>query len=149
MKNLTNKEKGDNFENFVLSIINEEIDPKAERTPASGAKLFKGDIYSPKLNARIECKDHKQLSVGKWIEQLKQENRGEHNIGMIVFRDPKSPLISPTPYCLIDLSSLIQMTQSKALLAEIQSDKQENRQLIWKIERFVTNCKELIKELKK
>jgi hypothetical protein len=147
MKNKTTKEKGDQFEEFVLGIIQETVDTNAYITPRSGAGLEKGDLYSPGLNIKIECKDQKQLSMTQWIDQLKSENAGGHNIGMLVFNDPKAPEISPDPYCVLSLSDLtrIILDNNKVSVAP----KEDNRQLTWKINSLVSAAKALIKELNK
>jgi len=147
MKNKTTTEKGNEFEEVVLGILQETVDSKAYITPRSGAGLEKGDLYCPGLNMKIECKDHRQISMPQWIDQLKSENAGGHNIGMLVFNDPKAPEVSPDPYCVLSLSDLtrIILDNNKVSVAP----KEDNRKLIWKINSLVSAAKELIKELNK
>jgi len=52
---MSNKERGDKLENYVLSLLR-DYDMSCRRTIGSGAGKQKGDIYSPKFNLKIECK---------------------------------------------------------------------------------------------
>lgn len=147
MKAKTAKAKGNRFEQYVVEILNETIDPKARRTRASGAGFDKGDIYCPGLNWVIEAKNHKHLSILDWIEQNNKENAGEHNTAIVMFHNPKSPQTVMDAYCVVSLSDLIAIYQTGGNVVNI--DKTDNKQLNYKLERLNTSIKDVLKEIKR
>lgn len=62
------KAKGSSFERLICSYLAEAID--CERIPA-GATLDRGDLWTP--SAAIQCKNHRSLSLGAWLDQTRQQ----------------------------------------------------------------------------
>ena len=85
------KKKGWELENFIVHWLrNTKIDPKAIRTPGSGAGRFKGDIYTPNLPIVIECKNTAKFSP-KFLEQM-DANGMNWQEGVLIWHPPRRPM---------------------------------------------------------
>jgi hypothetical protein len=67
-----NKNKGSAFERLVVDYLAEVME--AERTIA-GARIDKGDIWTPPPSAVWQCKNHQQLSIGSWLRETQHQQR--------------------------------------------------------------------------
>ena len=64
------KAKGSAFERLVRDYLAESI--PCERIPA-GATEDRGDLWTPA--ACVQCKNHRSLSLGAWLQQTRQQQR--------------------------------------------------------------------------
>lgn len=64
------KAKGSAFERLIRDYLAEVI--PCERIPP-GATLDRGDLWTPQ--AAIQCKNHRSLSLGAWLDQTQQQQR--------------------------------------------------------------------------
>lgn len=141
------KMKGANFEKILVELF-KQLDPKAYRIFGSGAGLQKGDIYCPNRQWLIECKNHKHLTIVKWLDQVKLQ-ANDANLSMLVFKNPKSADVNPEPIVCISFEDLIRLCNGlegyKAPINEEYSPKQGNRELQY----TVNNAKVVLSKLLK
>lgn len=124
MKPRTAHAKGNAFERFIVEQF-KQLDNKTYRIFGSGAGLQKGDVYCPNLQWIIEAKNHKQLSIISWFEQLRRQGN-DANISMLAFKHPKSPDTNPEVIVCMSFDDLVRLTQDKAEIhQEIRPDSKE------------------------
>jgi hypothetical protein len=91
------KAKGSAFERLVCDYLAQAV--PCERIPA-GATLDRGDLWTP--SAAIQCKNHRTLSLGAWIDQTleQQQNAAKALHALTIKRkgttDPASQLVVMT-----------------------------------------------------
>ena len=146
MKNVTRKVKGAKFEKFIVEEL-KELDEKTYRVFGSGAGLEKADIRCPQLNWGLEAKNHKNLVIVDWIEQMKRQDN-DANISMLVFKHPKSPDINPEPYIVLSLYDLFEITRQNANISHTEEIK-DDRELSYKLNNVKTAVNQLLKYIKK
>lgn len=91
------KAKGSAFERLVCDYLAQAV--PCERIPA-GATLDRGDLWTPL--AAIQCKNHRTLSLGAWIDQtLEQQQNASKALHALTIKrkgttDPASQLVVMT-----------------------------------------------------
>lgn len=76
------KAKGSAFERLIATYLSEAV--ACERIPA-GATLDRGDLWTPQ--AAIQCKNHRSLSLGAWLDQTHlQQRNADKPYGFLVVK---------------------------------------------------------------
>jgi len=137
--------KGKRFEKFIANEIELSGLGSARREIGSGSGKKKGDIYC-NLPFLIEAKNQKKIQLWQAIDQAKsQAEKGNENKDKwcLIIRDPRTSEESPSCYAIIDMWQFFQLLKkdSEPLI------KEPDRQLKWKIQRFIEYGKSIIKEL--
>ena len=139
------KNKGREYEKAVIRMIREKgLDHRARRTGGSGSGLEKGDVSTVLRilgrNVNIECKNQKTMSFQTWWRQTEKQamNYAEP---LLVFKFDREPMEASK--AVIYLETLLD------LIKKAQEPKMANqdRELKWKIQRFIDDGKALLKEL--
>lgn len=118
MKARSAKNKGARYENFLVDIIRQELDPSAHRTYGSGSGLDKNDIIIPKYGIEIEAKNHKKIALTDWWNQVERQ-RTPANIPILVARDPRRPEFERS-FAVCDLNDFIVLLTRKDPSARMQ-----------------------------
>ena len=95
MKAKSAHNKGNRFENYLVSVFRESIDVDTHRTYGSGAGLDKNDIRLPNLNIEVEAKNQSQIRLIEDWQQLQRQTMGD-NLGVLAIRNPKKPEFEET-----------------------------------------------------
>src|ERR1700739_582644 len=141
------KNKGRRYENHIVQKIKDSgLDPNAGRTPGSGSGNHdKGDIRST-IPYLIECKNHAGISKGilDFVDQAKEaarSSRSDRSKWAMVFRDPRTPEVNSEDYVMIEFDEFLQLLKkNKEPLI-----KSEDKDLAYKIKKFIFDGKELLK----
>jgi len=144
MKNKTKKQKGAEFEKFLVKEL-KNLDSKTYRVFGSGAGLDKADVRCPQLDWMIEAKNHKNLVIIEWIEQIKRQSN-DANIQILAFKYPKSSDINPEPYVVLSLYDLMDIMHKNAKIS--LSEPVNNKELQYKLNNLKTALNAVLKELK-
>lgn len=80
IKRASSREKGKRLERKVAALLRTKgLDPKAQRTPMSGAmSQWKGDVLTD-LPIHIECKNQEKIRFWEYVEQASQQCPMAHN----------------------------------------------------------------------
>uniref|UniRef100_A0A6H1ZE10 VRR-NUC domain-containing protein n=1 Tax=viral metagenome TaxID=1070528 RepID=A0A6H1ZE10_9ZZZZ len=82
--------KGKRLEkDFMMDVRQSGIDPNARRNPGSGNGLAKSDVYIPRFNLHVECKNTKNFGIGAW-KQAMREAVGPYATPMALWKPPYS-----------------------------------------------------------
>jgi hypothetical protein len=142
MKAKSAKNKGNRYENYLIEVLREKLDNKAQRTYGSGSGLDKQDIRLPQFDIEIEAKNQKALHIIDWWEQCKKQEFG--NTGVLVFRNPrKSEFLESL--VVMNLDDWIELVKKQNETVEVESNK--DPQLKWKIKRLKEACQSVFKDL--
>ena len=140
------QQKGKRFETFICQEIEAEGLGKSVRTPGSGSGLIKGDIFN-NLDFMIEAKNQKKLQWWQSIDQAKQQaqigNKWAEKWALVV-RDSRTPEKNPEVYAVIDFWQWLKLLKT----AEQPKIKKPDREMKYKLERFVEYGRSLLKEFK-
>ena len=146
MEPKSNIQRGRRFENYVAREIEVEGLGGARRETGSGSGTKKGDIFA-NLPFLIECKNQKK-NVLKWWQSIGQAKE-QAAIGnwakekwMLVVRDPGYGEFKQC-YAMIDLHEMLRLLKKD----QEPRIKAPDREMRWKLERFVAYGKALLKEL--
>jgi len=146
MKPISAKKKGSRFELFVAKEITAEGLGKAGREANSGAGFRKGDIAC-NLPFLIECKNQKSLQWWASIDQAKKQAEiGNWNGDKwaLIVRDPRTPEQRPDCYAVIDMWEFLKLLKKDSA----PRIKEPDREMKYKLERFVEYGRSLLKEFK-
>jgi hypothetical protein len=136
--------KGKRFENFIAQEIEAMGLGEASREIGSGSGKRKGDIRS-NLPFLIEAKNQKKLNWWESINQAKKQaemGNKEAEKWVLIVRDPKTPEENPHCYAVVDMWEFLKLLKKdrEPLV------KEPDRQMKWKLQRFLQTGKDLIKE---
>ena len=146
MKPKTRIEKGKRFEKQIAQEIQDAGFGLARREAGSGSGLRKGDIAS-NLPFLIEAKNQKTIKIQEWIRQAKSQAKiGNYDPDKwaLVFKNPESPDANPEMFITIDFYQFLDLMKT----AEQPKIKKPDREMKYKIERFVEYGRSLLKEFK-
>lgn len=142
MKPRSAKNKGNRFENWLIEVLRERLDSKAQRTYGSGAGLDKQDIRLPSFNIEIEAKNQETLHIIDWWEQTKLQEHG--NLSVLAFRNPRKAEFLET-LVVMSLDDWIELVKKQNEVVEVESNF--DPKLKWKIKRLKDYAHEVFKEL--
>lgn len=142
MKPRSAKNKGNRFENYLIEILKEKIDSKAQRTYGSGNGLDKQDIRLPSFNIEIEAKNQKAIHLLDWWEQCKRQEFG--NMAVLALRNPRKAEFQET-LIVMGLDDWIELVKKQNETVEVESNFDPN--LKWKVKRLQEAAKAVFKEL--
>lgn len=118
---------------------------QAVRTPGSGSGKKKGDSFNPSKFLM----EFKSEEVPKWIGNIRQA-QNQAKIGnwdpdkwLLIQRDPASPKSNPTAFAILDYIELLELLKR----ADEPKIKAPDREMTWKLKRFVEYGKAVLKEL--
>jgi hypothetical protein len=135
--------KGNRFENYLIDVLKEKLDAKAQRTYGSGNGLDKNDIRLVSFDIEIEAKNAMQINLIKDWSQCKRQTMGA-NTGVLMIRNPKEPEFKET-LVVMDLHDWIDLVRHQKNEIQIQSDFSPDMK--WKIKRLVEAGKAVFKGL--
>lgn len=145
MKPKSRIEKGKRFEKLIAKEIEAEGLGLARREDGSGSGKKKGDIAA-NLPFLIEAKNQKTIKIQEWIRQAKSQaemGNWSPDKWMLVFRDPSSPEVNPKIYAVLDFWETLKLLKKN----QEPRIKKPDREMAWKLKRFVVYGKALLKEL--
>ncbi len=139
---MNTRQKGRFFVLKIIKILKRELDPATYEVSGSGASLDKGDIRIPILDLVVEAKDHKKISLAKWVRQSEREGLG-HSKTAVIWKMPDSPSANPDIRVDIPLDYFIDLANG------YKDPKIENpdRETAWLIKSAITILKKLLKRL--
>lgn len=142
MKPRSAKNKGNRFENYLIEILRERLDSKAQRTYGSGSGLDKQDVRLPSFNIEIEAKNQKTIKLIDWWEQCKRQEFG--NMAVLVLRNPRKAEFQES-LVVMGLDDWIELVKKQNEVVEVESNY--DPKLKWKIKRLIDYHREVFKEL--
>lgn len=142
MKPRSAKNKGNRYENYLIEVLRERLDSKAQRTYGSGSGLDKQDVRLPSFNIEIEAKNQKTIKLIDWWEQCKRQEYG--NMAVLCLRNPRKPEFQES-LIVMGLDDWIELVKKQNEKVEVESNYDPN--LKWKLKRFLDYGKEVFKEL--
>ena len=146
MKPISKIRKGHRFEKQIAQEIQDAGFGLARREAGSGSGLRKGDIAS-NLPFLIEAKNQKTIKIQEWVRQAKSQAKiGNYDPDKwaLVFKNPESPDANPEMFVTIDFYQFLELMKT----AEQPKMKEPDREMKYKIERFVEYGRSLLKEFK-
>lgn len=140
MNNKAKKQKGNRFENYLITRFR-EIDTDSKRNYASGAGLDKNDIRLPQFDIEVEAKNAMKINLCKDFEQL--ENQTTSNTGILVLRNPKKAEFQQS-FVVMDLEDWLALMKEKT---NFEVEVELPKDLKWKMKRLKDYAHEVFKEL--
>lgn len=145
MKYKSKVAKGSRFERFIAKEIMAEGLGKATREHRSGAGLNKADIRA-NIPFLLECKNQKKIEWWKSIDQAKDQadkgNWAREKWGLVV-RDTRTPEHTPDVYVVIDFWEFLKLLKKDSE----PRIKAPDKEMAWKMRRFIDYGKSFLKEL--
>lgn len=85
------KRKGSEWERTVVNFLSDWF-PTIERRYGAGAEKDRGDLQGIPFTV-IECKDHKTLKLGEWLDRLDEQmdNAGAFR-GVVIAKRSRKPV---------------------------------------------------------
>ncbi|MEO0304701.1 MAG: hypothetical protein ABIM64_05515, partial [candidate division WOR-3 bacterium] len=123
MKTKSAKAKGNRFENYLVSVLKENLDAKTHRNYASGSGLDKNDIRIPSFDIEIEAKNAKRVNLIKDWEQAKRQETASKVI--LAVRNPKKPEFDEV-LIVIDLFDFIEILKKQKGKDEVETLASKN-----------------------
>jgi|GEM_PF-1926827 hypothetical protein len=143
MKPTSTKKKGNRYENYLIEVLRERLDSKAQRTYGSGNGLDKQDIKLPNFNFEIECKNSsKQVKLIEWWEQCKRQEYGP--TGVLMIRNPRKAEFQET-LVVMGLDEWIELMKKQNETVEVETNFKP--ELKWKIKRLKDAAQAVFKDL--
>ncbi len=136
------KNKGNRFENWLIEVLRERLDHKAQRTYGSGAGLDKQDVRLPSYDIEIEAKNQKTIKLIDWWEQCKSQEHG--NMAVLALRNPRKAEFQET-LIVMGLDDWIELVKKQKEVVEVESNF--DPKLKWKIKKLKDAANEVFKEL--
>jgi hypothetical protein len=137
----TAKEKGNDFEVYLLRRFRETVDVNASKTNRSGAGLNKMDVRIPGLNLEIEAKNANTFNLMRDWDQMKSQITSG-NMGVLAMRHPRRPEFAET-LIVLDLEDFIAILQGQQ--AEREVSYTADRDTKWKVQRLIDAAKTVLK----
>lgn len=115
MKASSQREKGKRLERLVASLLRRKgLDPKAQRTPMSGAMSeWKGDVLTD-LPVHIECKNTEKIRFWEFVEQASSQCPMGQN-WMLAVSSNHRPVVA-----VVDIDWLLDLLKIEQKLLEIE-----------------------------
>ena len=129
MDSKSKKAKGARLDNYVVDYCKQNLDIKTYATKGSGStNRDKSDVRCPTINVMFEDKNHQQLSILNWIDQL-EKDENDFNLSVLNFRNPRRSEAEWDVWSVIRFTDLVDLLANKE--SEIVVEKVDNKQLQW------------------